>query len=109
MTDAYWTPDREALWERLDSIASYAEDELNRYRPVTREIRIHTSAPNSNGINADEKPDTWYWETSATHINPDIVASLLSDAVAGDVTVRERPDDWEDGYWFVCDPDEVAP
>lgn len=105
----YWTSDREATWERLDSIASVVEDELNRDRGSHEQVRLHASAPNPNGINADGTPDAWYWGTGRADIDPDTVASLLSDAVDGDVTVRERPDGWEDGYWFVCEPDEVFP
>jgi hypothetical protein len=108
MSSAYWTDEREAKWERFDSIAAAVSDDINRDRDRDT-IRLHASAPNPNGINADEKPDAWYWETGHTDIDANAAADLLADHVAGDVTVRERPAGWADGYWFVCDADEVAP
>ena len=99
----WWNLEREAMWERLDQISTEVEEQFNRYRDGRTWVSIHTSAPNPDSISADSTPDKWYWSVSHTPVDIDTIHKLLSDAVGSEVSVRERPDGWEDGYWLVVE------
>jgi hypothetical protein len=99
----WWNDDREAVWEQLDEIAREVEEQFNRYRKHRVWVSINTSAPNPKGINAESKPDKWHYDVGVPDVDTEKIKQLLSDKIESDVTVKERPDEWADGYWFVVE------
>lgn len=109
MNDAQecWTNERLETWVRLDAIRKEAEQDFNANRKGTW-VSIHTSAPNPHGINADDTPDKWYWSVGDAYVNTERILHLLTDISDLSVSLRERPDGWEDGFWFVVEnPSEL--
>jgi len=98
----WWNADREATWERLDEISTEVEEQFNRYREGRVWVSIHTSAPNPHSISAGT-PNKWYWSVGRADVDIDTIHKMLSESVDSEVSVRERPDGWEDGYWFVVE------
>lgn len=101
---SWWTPAREARWERLDDAArAVAVDYASDGTYPVGGLSIHASAPNPDGITADITPDAWYCTLPYEEGRVDVesIAAALARELDASVTATPRSDDWGPGTWLI--------
>lgn len=110
MAQDWWTDHREAVWECIDEATTAVSLSYESEQRLVGGLSIHCSAPNPYGISADISPDEWYVTLpyEMGRVDVEAIASLLSEELGVDVTIRRRSDEWEPGAWLIIENAEQS-